>query len=97
MDEPRLKGLMPPVVHASGGLGYVRFHGRNKDKWWKHDQAWERYDYTYTEEELQEWLPGLRELGQAAPIVLVYANNHYRGQSVDTIRKLKKILAGDLG
>ncbi len=97
VDEPRLKGLMPPIARASAGIGYVRFHGRNAAKWWKHDQAWERYDYTYTEEELEEWLPGLHDLNRSVPIVLVYANNHYRGQSIDTIKKLKKLLYADSG
>jgi hypothetical protein len=36
----------------------------------------------------------LRALNAAAPITLVYANNHYRGQSLDAIGKLRKLLAG---
>ncbi|MGB2896456.1 MAG: DUF72 domain-containing protein [Anaerolineales bacterium] len=92
VDEPRLKGLMPPVVRATSDVAYVRFHGRNAGKWWKHDHAWERYDYTYPEQELEEWIPRIRELDFAAPLTLVYANNHYRGQSVDTLRKLDKLL-----
>lgn len=93
VDEPQLEGLMPPIVHASGPLGYVRFHGRNAAKWWDHQQAWERYDYSYTEEELREWVPRLHELEQGVPIVLVYANNHYRGQSMQALRLLRQMLA----
>lgn len=92
VDEPRLRGLMPPVARATGPLAYVRFHGRNAEKWWQHEQAWERYDYTYSERELGEWVPKLLELDSQAAAVLVYANNHYRGQSVDTIRKLRRLL-----
>ena len=92
VDEPKLRGLMPPVVRATSDVAYVRFHGRNADKWWKHDHAWERYDYTYSEQELQGWVPRIRELDSAAPLTLVYANNHYRGQSVDTLQKLDKLL-----
>ena len=29
VDEPRLKGLMPPTAEATSRIGYVRFHGRN--------------------------------------------------------------------
>jgi uncharacterized protein YecE (DUF72 family) len=93
VDEPQLEGLMPPVVRATGPLAYVRFHGRNAAKWWDHQQAWERYDYTYTDEELREWLPRLQELEEAVPVVLVYANNHYRGQSLQALRQLRMILA----
>jgi uncharacterized protein YecE (DUF72 family) len=94
VDEPRLKGLMPPVARATGPVAYLRLHGRNAAKWWRHEQAWERYDYTYNEDELREWIPKLRALNAAAPITLVYANNHYRGQSLDAIGKLRKLLAG---
>jgi uncharacterized protein YecE (DUF72 family) len=93
VDEPRMRGLMPPIAKVTGPMAYVRFHGRNAAKWWQHDHAWERYDYTYSEEELREWVPRIRQLDQQAPLTLVYANNHYRGQSVDTVRKLGNLLA----
>ena len=93
VDEPRLHGLMPPVARATGPVGYVRFHGRNARQWWDHEQAWQRYDYTYPEGELREWVPRLRQLDAEAPLTLVYANNHYRGQAADTIRKLQDLLA----
>ena len=44
VDEPRLRGLVPPVAQATADLAYVRFHGRNAQKWWEHEQAYERYD-----------------------------------------------------
>ncbi|MDP6508875.1 MAG: DUF72 domain-containing protein [Chloroflexota bacterium] len=34
VDEPQLKGNMPPFTAATGSVGYVRFHGRNADDWW---------------------------------------------------------------
>jgi uncharacterized protein YecE (DUF72 family) len=95
VDEPQLKGLMPPVTHASGPVAYVRFHGRNAERWWQHEHAWERYDYTYSEPELADWVPRIKELEAVAPLTLVYANNHYRGQSVDTLRKLERLLVGE--
>lgn len=93
VDEPRLPGLMPPVARVTGPVAYVRFHGRNAKKWWHHEQAWERYDYTYTQEELREWVPKIQGLDRQATRVMVYANNHYRAQSVDTVRTLKNLLA----
>jgi uncharacterized protein YecE (DUF72 family) len=83
---------MPALATATGPLAYVRFHGRNADKWWEHEQAWERYDYTYSDGELGEWVPKIRGLEAESEVVLVYANNHYRGQSVETIRKLRELL-----
>lgn len=93
VDEPRLKGLMPPVARATSPVAYVRLHGRNAARWWRHEHAWERYDYTYSEDELGEWIPKIAKLAAASESTLVYANNHYRGQSLDTIRKLKAMLA----
>jgi uncharacterized protein YecE (DUF72 family) len=94
VDEPQLRGLMPPVARLTGSLAYVRFHGRNAAKWWNHKHAWERYDYSYTEEELGEWIEKLRKLDSQAQKTLVYANNHPRGQSLEAVKKLRELLAG---
>ena len=92
VDEPRLKGLLPPVAEATSQVAYVRFHGRNAAKWWQHEQAYERYDYTYSKEELTEWTPKIQKLGQLAETVFVFANNHYRAQGIDTARQLLLLL-----
>ena len=92
VDEPRLSTLMPPVAVATSDVTYVRFHGRNAKKWWDHKEAWERYDYTYKPEELQEWAPKLKDLAQKSQRLFVFANNHYRGQAIDTARQLRLLL-----
>ena len=92
VDEPRLKGLMPPIAVATAPIAYVRFHGRNAAKWWNHEEAWERYDYTYTGEELQEWVPKISQLDRLAEEVFVFCNNHWSGQAVATARQLRLLL-----
>jgi uncharacterized protein YecE (DUF72 family) len=92
VDEPRFESLMPPVAVATGPVAYVRFHGRNAKKWWKHAEAWERYDYSYSDEELMEWLPKIRQLDEEAPLTLVYMNNHWQGQAVGTARQLRMLM-----
>jgi uncharacterized protein YecE (DUF72 family) len=94
VDEPQLRGLMPPVARLTGSLAYVRLHGRNAARWWNHKKAWERYDYSYSEGELQEWVEKLRKLDAKAQTTLVYANNHPRGQSLEAIHTLRDLLAG---
>jgi uncharacterized protein YecE (DUF72 family) len=89
VDQPRLKGLIPPVAEVTSKTGYARFHGRNAKKWWQHDEAWERYDYSYSEEELEEWVPKLRKLEEEADNTFVFANNHWQGQAVQTARQLR--------
>jgi uncharacterized protein YecE (DUF72 family) len=71
---------------------YVRFHGRNAKKWWRHDEAWERYDYTYSDEELSEWVPKIENLAEQAEKTFLFANNHWQGQSVGTARQLIMLL-----
>ncbi|HNT05893.1 MAG TPA: DUF72 domain-containing protein, partial [Anaerolineae bacterium] len=92
VDEPPLKGLLPPVAEATSSIAYVRFHGRNAQKWWSHDQAWERYDYTYSAEELREWVPRIKSLDAVAEHTFLFANNHWHGQAVDTARQLRLLL-----
>jgi uncharacterized protein YecE (DUF72 family) len=93
VDEPRLSGLIPPVARATSPVAYVRFHGRNAEKWWRHDEPWERYDYTYSDEELREWVPKIRGLAEESDVVYCFANNHWVGQAVDTARQLRLLLA----
>jgi len=92
VDEPRLKGLVPPVAEVTSNVAYVRFHGRNARKWWRHDEAWERYDYSYSTDELAEWVPKIRDLDAKAEHTFLFANNHWQGQAVDTARQLRLLL-----
>ena len=92
VDEPPLPNLLPPLAEATSAISYVRFHGRNSAKWWKHEQAYERYDYSYNPQELSEWLPKIKKLDRMSERTFVFANNHWRGQAVDTIRQLRVML-----
>lgn len=95
VDEPRLKGLMPSVVEATSPIGYVRFHGRNASKWWHHDEAWQRYDYLYSREELDEWSPRVRELQSKTVKLYLFFNNHYKGQAAENAQMFAQILGID--
>jgi uncharacterized protein YecE (DUF72 family) len=92
VDEPPLPNLLPSIAEVTSKIAYVRFHGRNKEKWWQHEHAYERYDYTYSPEELDEWIPKIRNLDRTAEKTFVFANNHWRGQAVSTIRQLRMML-----
>lgn len=92
VDEPELPGLMPPVAEVTGRTGYIRFHGRNAARWWRHEQAWERYDYTYSPDELEQWLPRIQMISSKAENTFIFANNHWRAQAVDTIRQVRSML-----
>jgi uncharacterized protein YecE (DUF72 family) len=93
VDEPRLKGLLPPLAVATAPVAYVRFHGRNARQWYQHEHAWQRYYYDYTREELAEWVPRLRALDEAAAQTLVYFNNAWQGLGLANARTLKDLLS----
>ena len=97
VDEPRLPGLVPPkVVCTSAGLGYVRFHGLNAEKWWDHQEAWERYDYLYSEEELEQWRKGITWLAGRTDKTFIFFNNHRNGQAVENARQMGKLLGVEI-
>ena len=48
--------------------------------------------FSYTPQELSEWLPKIQKLGRVAEKTFVFANNHWRGQAVSTIRQLRMML-----
>ncbi len=82
VDEPSLKGLVPPVAGTTSNVGYLRFHGRNAAKWFDHQEAWERYDYLYSREELAEWVPKAAKIAANSEDTYVFFNNHYNAQAV---------------
>ena len=73
VDAPKTeaKNLVPTVVARTSETAYVRFHGRNASTWNKRTgSAAERFDYLYSEEELEEWVEPLRELASESDIGL---------------------------
>lgn len=91
VDEPRFKSLMPPVVTATSPLGYVRFHGRNYENWWKGDSK-ARYDYEYSAVELQEWVPRVEQLAESTEKTYVFFNNHNEGNASQNAKQLALLI-----
>ena len=58
---------------------YVRFHGRNAETWnVRGKSAAQRFDYLYSDEELEEWVAPLRELAEGAKQAFAVFNNNGR-------------------
>jgi uncharacterized protein YecE (DUF72 family) len=70
---------------------------RHYEKWWRHSEAWERYGYSYSDEELMEWLPKINQLDGESPLTLVYMNNHWQGQAAGTARQLRMLMEREGG
>lgn len=92
-DMPRIRGLMPPTDVVTTDIAYVRLHGRNAGAWYDNDQAWERYDYLYSDQEITEWVPRLMDVARRARKTYVVFNNHPRGQSTENADTMRRKLA----
>jgi uncharacterized protein YecE (DUF72 family) len=97
VDEPDMHGLVPANDAVTGTVGYVRFHGRNRENWYKTGaQPWERYDYLYSLEELQEWVPRINKMNKQADTTYVFFNNHWQSQAVTNAQQMAELLKTDL-
>lgn len=92
VDEPAIKGLMPPDAAFTAAPAYVRFHGRNAEKWYTHDRPEERYDYRYRPAELKPWADKIAGLHKSADNVLVFFNNHFQGKAVESAKIMERLL-----
>ncbi|MEO8218026.1 MAG: DUF72 domain-containing protein [Acidobacteriota bacterium] len=81
IDQPLFSDSVKPSVTSTGPLAYVRFHGRNYEKWFAHKESWERYDYLYSERELAPWSARIEAMATERD-VFVIMNNHFRGQAI---------------
>jgi len=95
VDEPDGLGLMPPVAEATTDTAYLRFHSRNKAKWYEGGGK-ERYNYLYTPEELNEWTPKVKKLDDASSAVYVFFNNCHAGHAAVNAGQFRAML-GDIG
>ncbi len=93
VDEPQgFKNSVPPVVEATSDIGIVRFHGRNTELWEKGStEASGRFDYLYSEQELLEWLPKIKELSEKTDKLHVLFNNCYDDKAVRNARQMRTL------
>jgi uncharacterized protein YecE (DUF72 family) len=81
---------VPPVAAATSDLAVVRFHGRS-EKWTSKD-IHERFGYLYSEDELAEWAPKIRELAGQVEQVHVLMNNCYRNYAQVNAQQLAELV-----
>ena len=93
IDEPKFDSSIRPdwSVHDSD-IYYVRFHGRNAKEWWDHAESEDRYNYFYSEEELEPIAAKARQARDLKKKVYLLMNNHFSAQSVANATTLKKML-----
>jgi uncharacterized protein YecE (DUF72 family) len=94
VDQPLFHDSVKPSGTITGPLAYVRLHGRNYEKWFAHEESWERYNYLYSKEELAPWAERIGEMTTSKDTYVI-TNNHFRGQAVVNAGELKEALGQD--
>ncbi len=79
VDEP----LLPPEVKVTSDIAYIRWHGKGERPW---------YNYSYKTEELEPWIPKVKETAKKAKTVYGYFNNHYHGYAVRNCLQVLEML-----
>jgi len=97
IDQPVIGRSMKPSERATAPVSYVRLHGRRYDTWFSDDPALppsERYNYLYTEQELEPWAARIRHLATGGESTFVVTNNHFQGKSIVNALQLIRMLTG---
>jgi len=94
-DNPGLKNLPKLDYICTGDIAYIRFHGRNTAMWYTGDNV-SRYDYLYSDIELQAFVNPILELLKNTRIVQLFFNNHAKAQATVNAKKIELLLSGKL-
>jgi uncharacterized protein YecE (DUF72 family) len=97
IDEPKFRfSIRQNYLPNVRGFYYMRLHGRNVEKWWRHEKAEDRYDYLYSADELKEFSETAAAAKQLVKKVYLYTNNHFSAKSVANAAMIKRQLGEPL-
>lgn len=95
IDQPVIGKSISPSQQATSRIGYVRLHGRRYDTWFTDDPTShpeERYNYLYSEKELEHWVERIRHVAENTGTTFVVTNNHYQGKAIVNALQLINLL-----
>jgi len=92
IDEPKFSSSIDKELPiTSEGLAYFRFHGRNRELWWKGD-AETRYRYLYSADEIKELADKIKTSAEKVESLFAFFNNHWQGSAPRNAIDMKKAL-----
>jgi len=97
IDQPVIGRSIKPSERATARVAYVRLHGRRYDTWFGDDPNTppsERYNYLYTEQELEPWAARIQRVAEGSDSTFVITNNHFEGKGVVNALQLIRLLTG---
>lgn len=93
IDQPLFKKSIRPSALTTSTLGYVRLHGRNYQNWFREEAIRdERYNYLYSNEELEPWIARVKEIAKHSKETYVITNNHFLGKAVVNALEIKSTI-----
>ena len=96
VDGPEIGHAVPRVTTVTAPTSVFRLHGRNPHGWLRQlrgeDTVQEKYDYLYSERELQEFLPEIEGASGEAEEVFISFNNNNRDYPVQNALMMKRLL-----
>jgi uncharacterized protein YecE (DUF72 family) len=95
VDQPLFHDSVKPSDTTTGPLAYARLHGRNYEKWFAHEESWERYNYLYSKEELAPWVERIGAMAREKDTYVI-TNNHFRGQAIVNANEMKEALGQEV-
>jgi uncharacterized protein YecE (DUF72 family) len=98
LDQPLIGRSLRPSDRVTSPVGYIRLHGRRYDTWFSDDVGVppaERYNYLYSQEELDPWAARIDKVAGKAGNTFVITNNHYQGKAVVNALQLIRLLTGE--
>lgn len=90
LDRPLPRGAAL-AARVTSRIGCLKLYGRDADKWFSRTQS-ERYSYTYTREELEEWVPRLRAMEPFTDLFFIFFANHPDGRALKNAADLAELL-----
>lgn len=92
IDQPLIGRAIRPGADATTEIGYIRLHGRNYKQWFAETNVRDRYDYLYSETELNQWKDRAEEIAGKTETTFVVANNHNLGKATVNALELTAML-----
>jgi uncharacterized protein YecE (DUF72 family) len=93
IDEPKFRfSIRQNHLPNVQGFYYMRLHGRNAEKWWRHEKSEDRYDYLYSADELTEFSETAGAAQRLVKKLYLYTNNHFSAKSVANAVMIKQQL-----
>ena len=91
IDEPKFQSSVAADVPQTSDIAYFRFHGRNKEMWWRGDSE-TRYKYLYSQDEINELAEKVKAVSSQTKYTFALFNNHWQGYAPRNAVDMKRAL-----